>query len=81
MLTKLLESMQKLSTKKPGQDFDGQEKARPCPDPALAPRIEPAAGDDAVQMRMELEFLSPAVEHGRETDLSAEVLRITCDGL
>ncbi len=73
--------MQKLSTKKPGQDFDGQEKARPCPDPALAPRIESAAGDDAVQVRMELELLSPGVEYGGEADLRPEVLRIACDGL
>ena len=73
--------MQKLSTKEPGQDFDGQEEARFCPDPAVASGIEPAAGDDAVQVRVKLEFLSPGVEYGGEADLRPEVLRIACNGL
>ena len=48
LLMELLESMLKLSTKKPSQDFDGQKEARPCPDPAVASGIEPTTGDDAV---------------------------------
>ena len=42
-------------------------------------RSETAGGNDAVDMRMKLQALSPAVEHAEEADLGAEVSRIAGD--
>ena len=42
-------------------------------------RSETAGGNDAVDMRMKLQALSPAVEHAEEADLGTEVSRIAGD--
>ena len=42
-------------------------------------RSEAAGGNDAVDMRMKLQALIPAVEHAEETDLGSKVPRIASD--
>jgi hypothetical protein len=41
-------------------------------------RRQTAAGHDTVDMRVRLQGLSPGVQDGEQTDLSAEMLRIGC---
>ena len=43
-------------------------------------RRQSAAGHDAMQVRMKLEVLSPAVQHGKEADLRTEMFGIGRDG-
>jgi hypothetical protein len=38
--------------------------------------MQATSGDDAVKMGMEQQFLRPAVQHAREADLGAEILRV-----
>ena len=40
---------------------------------------ESAGGNDTVDMRMELEFLVPSMEHAEEADLGTEMGGIACD--
>src|SRR5216684_994768 len=56
------------------QHPDRQKEARPAGDPAGTVDREAAAGDNAMEMRMKDERLSPRVEHGEEPDLCAQVL-------
>ena len=42
-------------------------------------RSEAAGGNDAVDMRMKLQALIPAVEHAEEADLGTEMPRIAGD--
>src|SRR5271170_2628372 len=49
-------------------------------DPAGAVGGETAARDDAVQMRMKVQVLTPGVQHGKEADGGAEMFRIGGDG-
>src|SRR5277367_6392994 len=51
----------------------GQEEGGlSAPDPARAIQGDSTPGYYAVQVRMQMEILSPAVQHGEEPDLSAE---------
>ena len=61
------------------QDADRQEEPRATRDPAGAIRRQAAAWDDAVQMRMMDEGLSPGVQHGEEADLGPEMFGIGGD--
>ena len=48
-------------------------------DPALVVGGESAGGDDTVDMRMEQEVRTPAMQDGEEADLGAEAFWIGCD--
>ena len=48
-------------------------------DPALVVGGESSGGDDTVDMRVEQEVGTPAVQDGEETDLGAEAFWIGCD--
>ena len=49
-------------------------------DPAGAVGGEAAAGHDAMQVRMEMQVLTPSVQHGQEADGGAEMLGVGGDG-
>jgi len=48
-------------------------------DPTLMVERQTAGGNDAVDVRMVLHFLSPGMEHAEEADLSAQTLGIPSD--
>jgi len=50
----------------------------PCADPARVIRGQSAGGNDAVDMRMQQQVLSPCVKDGEEPDLSSEVFWVGC---
>ena len=56
-----------------------QKEPRSASDPPLTGGVESPAGDDAVQVWMKGERLSPGVEHGEEADLGPEVFGIGSD--
>jgi hypothetical protein len=61
------------------QYTNGQEEGTPGGDPAGVIRSEAAGSKDAVDVRMKLQALIPAVEHAEETDLGTEVAWIAGD--
>ena len=63
-----------------GEHPDRQEKSRPAGNPSIAAGRQPAAGDDAMQVRMKLKVLSPGVQDGEEADLRTQVFGIGRDG-
>ena len=58
----------------------GQEEARAAGDPTLAVQCYPAAGDDAVHVRVMRQCRAPAVQHQRRADAGPQVLGIGSDG-
>jgi hypothetical protein len=52
---------------------DGKKEARAGSNPAGVIEREPTSSDDAVDMRVKLEFLVPGVQHTEEADLSAKM--------
>ena len=68
-----------LAAEDTAEHADGQEEGAPGGDPAGVIRSETASRNDAVDMRMKLQALIPAVEHAEETDLGAEMPWIASD--
>jgi hypothetical protein len=64
----------KLSTKDFTEHFDGKEERVLGVNPARLVRRNTAAGNDAVDVRMEQEILAPGVKDAEETDLGTEML-------
>jgi hypothetical protein len=69
------ESVEHLSSKQGREDFDGEEEVVLGRVPG-AVVVEGAAGDDAVEMRVEVELSGPGVEHGGDAELCVEPPRI-----
>ena len=55
------------------EDLDRQEERVSASDPARIVRADSAAGHDAVNMRMQMEILTPSVQHGQEADGRAQM--------
>ena len=72
----LFEKRQKLSAEHSAEQFDRHEEAARTTDPPRAVQRDPAAGDDAMQMRMQIEFLSPGVQDGEEADLGFQIFPV-----
>jgi len=68
-----------LAAEDAAEHADGQEEGTPGGDPAGVTLSETAGRNDAVDMRMELQALIPAMEHAEEADLGTEVSRIAGD--
>ena len=68
-----------LAAEDAAEHADGEEEGTPGGDPACVIRSETAGRNDAVDMRMKLQALSPTVEHAEEADLGTEVSRIAGD--
>jgi hypothetical protein len=79
-IERVLETFQEETAEETGQDADRQEEARSAGDPASPIDRETAARDDAVQMWMMDESLSPGVQHCEEADLCAEMCGVGGDG-
>src|SRR3954451_2489134 len=71
---------EKQSSEQAGQNAHWQEEARPARHPSLRIRGEASAGHDTMQVRMEMQVLSPRMEYGEEADLCSQVLRVRGDG-
>src|SRR5262249_32188250 len=68
-----------LAAKQPAQDLDRQEETRAADDPLRIVCGQTAAWNHAMQMWMSLQGLPPCMEHDEETNLGAQVLRISGD--
>ena len=73
------EAFQKQPPEKAAEYPHGEKEAGSAGHPLTVGR-EPASGHDAVQVRMEVKVLSPAVKDGEEADLRAQMLGIAGDG-
>lgn len=40
--------------------------------------MQATSGDDAMDVGMKQQFLGPAMQHARETDLGSKILRVVC---
>lgn len=72
----VLQSLSELGTKHILQHLFGQEEVVPWihANPTLMIEGQTACGNDAVNVRMMLHFLSPGMEHTEEADFSAQTL-------
>ena len=75
-----LERGEHLAAKQVREDPDREEEIVAAGNPGGRVRCQPAAGDDAVDMRMMQQRLAPGVQHGDEADVSAEMLGVGGDG-
>ena len=73
LIESLFEGLEKEVAEEARQHGDREKEAGPAADPVLVVRAEAAAGNDAVDMRMVEQVLSPGVEDSEEADLGAEV--------
>jgi hypothetical protein len=71
-----LKEIEKLAAKDATKDLDGKEEGILRMNPARVAWIETAGGNDAVEMRMQSQVLSPGVQNAQEADLGSEVLRV-----
>jgi hypothetical protein len=71
-----LQSGDEFTAKDAAEHLDRQQAGGTGSDPARVVRRESAAGNDAVDVRMWSECLSPGVQDGQEAKLCAEMLRI-----
>src|SRR5215472_15002612 len=66
-----LEMLEEQAPEQSREHADGEEEARAAGDPMFPIGRDPAARNDAMEMGMEEQVRSPAVEHGQEADFSA----------
>ena len=71
-----MKEIEKLAAENAAEDFDGKEEGILGMNPARVAWIETTGGNDAVEMRMQSQVLSPSVENAEETDLGSEVLGV-----
>ena len=76
----LLQPVEEQPAEQSREHAHGEEEAGFAGNPPLAVRRQPPSGDDAVQMGVVEQVLTPRVEHGEEADLGAHVLGVGCDG-
>jgi len=73
----MAKSIDELAAEDAAENADGKEEGAPGGYPTGVIRCEGASGNDAVDMRMELQTLIPAMEHAEEADLGSEMAWIT----
>lgn len=76
-----LQRSEELTAEEFSEDLHREEEVRSGTHPASAIFGESASCDDAMEVRVEPEVLSPRMEDGGETDLGSEVLLVAGDGL
>ena len=74
-----MKESEELAAKDATKDLDGEEEGIFRMNPARVAWIETAGGNEAVEMRMQPEVLSPGVQNTEEADLGSEVLGVCCD--
>ena len=68
-----VQGVEVLAAEDAGERADGEEESTSAANPTPASEVESSGGDDAVQVDVEREILSPGVEHGDDGGLGAEV--------
>ena len=71
-----LQKIEKLAAEDAAEDLDGEEEGIFRMNPAGVAWMEAAGGNDAVEMRMQSQVLSPGVQNAEEADLGSEVLGV-----
>ena len=69
----------KQAAEQTGEDSHRQEESCSTLDPPQAVGRESSAGNDAMEVRMVEQVLSPGVKYGEESDFGTQVLRIGGD--
>src|SRR5271156_3774531 len=69
-----LKEIEELAAKDAAEDLDGEKEGIFRMNPVRVAWIEAAGGNDAVEMRMQSQVLSPGVQNAEEADLGSEVL-------
>ena len=72
-----MQSRQKLTPEHATKDAFGQEKVVGADDPVALVQRQSAPRHDAMDVRMEVEFLPPGVERHEHTDLGPQVFGIS----
>src|SRR6266403_2360322 len=75
----LLESVDKLSAKDFTQHFAGKKEPLGCGNPVSVIERQSTGGNDAMDMRVHVEFLTPGMQYAEEADFCTEMLRIASD--
>src|SRR5947208_10197367 len=75
-----LQCIEKHATEKAAEDFDWQQEPAAAPNPAIVIHRQAAAGNHAVQVRVEVKILPPGVEHGEEAELHTQTRGVAGDG-
>src|ERR1035437_2793096 len=73
-------SLQEEAAEASAEDFDGQQKFTAASDPPVMVWGQAAAGNDAVQVGMEVQVLPPGMEHGEEPGFHPQALRVAGNG-
>ena len=71
-----MKEIEKLAAKDAAEDLDREEEGILGMNPAGVAWVETAGGNDAVEMRMQSQVLSPGVQNAEEADLGSEVLGV-----
>ena len=79
-LISLLEQGQHLAPEQAAEHAHGQEEAGSAGDPAGVIEGESTGGNQAMQVRMVAQILTPGVEYGKYPDACTEMARISGDG-
>jgi hypothetical protein len=69
-----MESFEYEASKEPGEDFDGQKESASDGDPTLVVGGEAAAGNDAVEVGMEVQVLAPTMKDAEEPEFQPQTL-------
>jgi len=67
-------------TEQARKDANGEKESLPAGNPSAVIRGQSACRNDAVQVWMIQQGLSPTMQHGKKTDFSSEVFRVGGDG-
>jgi hypothetical protein len=68
-----LKEIEELAAEHAAEDLHREKERRLGMDPMGVARIETAGRNDAVEMRMQSQVLSPRMQNGEEADFSSEV--------
>jgi hypothetical protein len=71
-----LKEIEKLAAEDAAEDLDGEKERILRMNPARVAWIETSGGNDAVEMRMQSQVLSPGVQNAEKADLGSEVLGV-----
>ena len=74
-----MEKSEILAAEDTAENLDGEEEGILGMNPARVAWIETAGGNDAVEVRMQAQVLSPGVQNAEEADLGSEVPGVGCD--
>ena len=74
-----MKEIEELAAKDAAEDLDGEEERILGMNPAGVAWIETAGGNNAVEMRMQSQVLSPRMQNAEESDPGSEMPGVGCD--